>query len=48
MIVSEGGHEEPIWEAGIDRVADLAILPANEQNKVWDTSIKSVQLADDW
>ena len=27
VIVNEGGHEEPIWEGGIDRVADLAILP---------------------
>lgn len=44
--MTEGDREQPIWENGIDRIADLAILPDHNDNK--DTSIKSVQLADDW
>ena len=46
MILTEDDREPPIWENGIDRVADLAILP--DHGDTWDASIKSVQLADDW
>lgn len=45
-VVKRKGHQEAIWEQGMARIADLAILPLVRQSK--DGHVKHVQLYDVW
>jgi hypothetical protein len=45
-VVKKGGDSEAIWERGMVRIADLAILPLIRQSK--DGHTKHVQLFDVW
>lgn len=44
--VKRNGDQEAIWEKGMVRIADLAILPLMRESK--DGRVKSVQLFDVW
>ena len=44
--VKDDKEQDSIWELGIDRIADLAILPAVSDPQ--DPQVKSVELHDEW
>ena len=44
--VKRDGDWDATWEMGIDRIADLAILPA--MNESTDGEVKDVQILDEW